>query len=116
MPSHEPLAFVSYRRTDSSAASRWLANSIGRTFGSQSVFIDTESIRMSDDWAHRITDALAAATVLIPVIGPRWLSSTHERCSPKDLRPATPPAMGECLANRLCLAVYVGYRSQAIRA
>jgi predicted dinucleotide-binding enzyme len=29
---------------------------------------------------------------------------------------APPPAMGECLANRLCLAVYVGYRSQAIRA
>ena len=78
MHSPEPLAFVSYRRTDSSAASRWLANSIARTFGSQSVFIDTESIRMSDDWAQRINDALAAATLLIPVIGPRWLSSTDE--------------------------------------
>lgn len=78
MPSSEPLAFVSYRRTDSSAASRWIANSIARTFGSQSVFIDTESIRMSNDWAHRIDDALSAATLLIPVIGPHWLSTTDE--------------------------------------
>ena len=78
MHTQEPFAFVSYRRTDSSAASRWLANSITRTFGSQSVFIDTESIRMSDDWPQRIHDALMAATLLIPVIGPRWLSSTDE--------------------------------------
>lgn len=74
----ESLAFVSYRRSDSSAASRWLANSIARTFGSQSVFVDTESIRMSDDWPERIHDALAAATLLIPVIGPHWLSLTDE--------------------------------------
>ena len=78
MHTQEPFAFISYRRTDSSAASRWLANSITRTFGSQSVFIDTESIRMSDDWPQRIHDALMAATLLIPVIGPRWLSSTDE--------------------------------------
>jgi pterin-4a-carbinolamine dehydratase len=42
------------------------------------VFIDTESIRMSDDWAQRIDKALLAATLLIPVIGPRWLSTTDE--------------------------------------
>lgn len=78
MNKQESLAFVTYRRTDSSAAARWLANSIARTFGSQSVFIDTESIRMSDDWPQRIHDALTAATLLIPVIGPRWLSSTDE--------------------------------------
>lgn len=78
MITQESLAFVSYRRTDSSAASRWLASSIARTFGSQSVFIDTESIRMSDDWPQRIHDALTAATLLIPVIGPGWLSSTDE--------------------------------------
>ncbi|MDM0085058.1 4a-hydroxytetrahydrobiopterin dehydratase [Variovorax sp. J31P179] len=72
-----PLAFVSYRRADSSAASRWLANSIARTFGDETVFIDTESIRMSDDWALRIENALERATLLIPVIGPHWLSSDH---------------------------------------
>lgn len=74
MPS--PFAFVSYRRADSSAASRWLANSIARTFGSHSVFVDTEAIRMSDDWANRIDEALLRSTLVLPVIGSRWLSIT----------------------------------------
>jgi pterin-4a-carbinolamine dehydratase len=78
MPQKKPLAFVSYRRSDSSAASRWLATSIARTFGPQSVFTDTESIRMSDDWPDRIDQALAAATLLLPVIGPDWLRTADE--------------------------------------
>lgn len=68
-----PLVFISYRRVDSSAASRWLAQTIARTFGTQSVFIDTESIRMGDAWPDRIDAALTSATVLVPVIGPSWL-------------------------------------------
>jgi pterin-4a-carbinolamine dehydratase len=71
-----PLVFVSYRRADSSAAARWLANSIARTFGVHSVFVDTETIRMSDDWATKIEEALEASTVVLPVIGSRWLSLT----------------------------------------
>ena len=78
MASTEPLAFVSYRRVDSSHASRWLADSIARTFGAQSVFIDTESIRASNDWAEKINQALASATLLIPVIGHTWLSTADE--------------------------------------
>jgi pterin-4a-carbinolamine dehydratase len=69
----EPLVFISYRRVDSSAASRWLADSIRRTFGAQRVFIDTESIRIADDWPDRINNALASATILMPVIGSNWL-------------------------------------------
>lgn len=68
-----PLAFISYRRADSSASARWLAQTLARSFGARSVFIDTDAIRMADDWATRIADALAAATLLIPVIGPGWL-------------------------------------------
>lgn len=78
MASKEALAFISYRRVDSSAASRWLAASIARTFGAQSVFIDTGSIRISNDWADKINQALASATLLIPVIGPTWLSTADE--------------------------------------
>jgi pterin-4a-carbinolamine dehydratase len=69
----EPLVFISYRRADSSAASRWLAQTIARTFGATRVFIDTESIRMGDDWPARIDRALASATILIPIIGSNWL-------------------------------------------
>jgi pterin-4a-carbinolamine dehydratase len=73
-----PLVFISYRRVDSSAASRWLAQTIARTFGVQSVFIDTESIRMGDAWPDRIDEALQAATILVPVIGPSWLRIADE--------------------------------------
>jgi tetratricopeptide (TPR) repeat protein len=69
----EPLVFISYRRADSSAAARWIADSIARDFGSQHVFIDTDSIRIGDAWPGRIDDALASATIVLPVIGPAWL-------------------------------------------
>jgi hypothetical protein len=62
------LVFISYRPADSSAAVRWLAESIGRTFGPEHVFIDTEAIRMGDDWPYRIESALASATIVLPVI------------------------------------------------
>jgi pterin-4a-carbinolamine dehydratase len=74
----EALIFISYRRADSSAAARWLAESIGRTFGHSHVFIDTESIRMGDNWPDRIYGALGSATVLIPVIGSTWLRIADE--------------------------------------
>jgi pterin-4a-carbinolamine dehydratase len=76
--SREALVFISYRRADSSAAARWLAESISRTFGSKHVFIDTESIRMGDAWPDRIDRALAFATIVLPVIGPNWLRIADE--------------------------------------
>jgi pterin-4a-carbinolamine dehydratase len=69
----EQVAFISYRRQDSSAASRWLSQTIQRTFGATSAFMDTESIRIADDWPERIDGALRSATVLLAVIGPSWL-------------------------------------------
>src|SRR6266568_3082735 len=76
--SREPLAFISYRRQDSSAASRWLYQTIQRTNGPISAFMDTESIRMADDWPQQIDRALRSATVVIAVIGPSWLRISDE--------------------------------------
>jgi pterin-4a-carbinolamine dehydratase len=73
-----PLVFISYRRQDSSAAARWLMNTIQRHFGPSSVFMDTEAIRMGDDWGAGIDQALAHATVLVVVIGPQWLRISDE--------------------------------------
>jgi pterin-4a-carbinolamine dehydratase len=42
-------------------------------FGNERVFIDTDSIRVGDDWQARIDQALHQATLLIVVIGPQWL-------------------------------------------
>jgi pterin-4a-carbinolamine dehydratase len=69
----KPFVFISYRRQDSSAAARWLNQSIRSTFGPATVFMDTETIRTGDEWPEKIKQALRSATVLIAVIGPNWL-------------------------------------------
>jgi pterin-4a-carbinolamine dehydratase len=74
----DPAVFISYRRQDSSAAARWLNETIQRTFGITSVFVDTETIRSGEDWSERITHALQQATVLIAIIGPHWLRITDK--------------------------------------
>jgi len=40
--------------------------------------MDTESIRMADDWPQQIDRALRSATVVIAVIGPSWLRISDE--------------------------------------
>jgi pterin-4a-carbinolamine dehydratase len=74
----KPFVFISYRRADSAAASRWLYDAIQRTFGPDSVFMDTEAIRVSDEWPHAISHALRKATHLLAVIGPQWLRVTDD--------------------------------------
>jgi hypothetical protein len=74
----KPFVFISYRRQDSSGAARWLYSSLQRTFGPDSVFMDVEGIRTSDEWAQQIDQALKRATLLIPVIGPHWLRIADE--------------------------------------
>lgn len=74
----EALVFISYRRQDSSAAARWLFQTIQRTFGPSRVFMDTEGIRIGSSWPDAINNALNAATVLIAIIGPSWLRIADE--------------------------------------
>src|SRR5664279_5186189 len=74
----KPFVFISYRRADSSAASRWLFDAIQRTFGPDSVFMDTEAIRVSAEWSKAIHRGLEQATHVIAVIGAQWLRVTDD--------------------------------------
>jgi pterin-4a-carbinolamine dehydratase len=65
--------FISYRRKDSGPIARRLSETLARFFGEERVFLDTDSIRMGQNWASRITKALQEASVLLCVIGPEWL-------------------------------------------
>jgi pterin-4a-carbinolamine dehydratase len=73
-----PFIFISYRRADSSAAARWLYDSIQRTFGPERVFMDTEAIRVSAQWPKAIEQGLKRATHVISVIGSQWLRVTDD--------------------------------------
>jgi pterin-4a-carbinolamine dehydratase len=68
-----PKAFISYRRQDSGPTARRLAETLSRTFGPESVFLDTDGIRMGQNWQAKIAEALERATLLMPVIGSQWL-------------------------------------------
>src|SRR5258708_32380292 len=70
--------FISYRRQDSGPTARRLADVLGHAFGPDKVFIDTDSIRSAQNWPTKISEALVAASILMPVIGPRWLYTHNE--------------------------------------
>jgi pterin-4a-carbinolamine dehydratase len=65
--------FISYRREDSAAQARSLRENIELAFGSESVFMDTEAIRVGTHWQDAIRNALAKADLLLVVIGQTWL-------------------------------------------
>ncbi len=70
--------FISYRRQDSGPTARRIADVLGHAFGPDKVFIDTDSIRSAQNWPAKINEALAVASILMPVIGPRWLYAQDE--------------------------------------
>jgi pterin-4a-carbinolamine dehydratase len=65
--------FISYRREDSGPIARRLADSLTRGFGPNAVFIDTDTIRSAQNWKQQIDNALRESSVLVVVIGSRWL-------------------------------------------
>jgi len=67
------LAFVSYRRDDSRDWANLVTDTLQRQFGRAAVFIDTDNIRIGQEWTKKIEQALEYATVVIPIVGPKWL-------------------------------------------
>lgn len=72
------LAFISYRRDDSSAPARGLRDNVETAFGGECVFMDVQEIRIGTLWPSVIQNAIAEASVLIVVIGPGWLRMQDE--------------------------------------
>lgn len=76
--SDKRLAFLSYRRDDSRDWANLIADTLRFELGPTSAFLDTDAIRIGDDWTAQIETALHAATVVIPIIGPKWLFVQNE--------------------------------------
>ena len=68
--------FLSYRRQDSQSATGRLADRLEAHFGAARVFRDQDSIAVGEDFADAIRRAIEASTVLLVVIGPRWVTAT----------------------------------------
>lgn len=65
--------FLSYRHDDNYDFIAHVADRFALHFGSDNVFFDNISLRMLENWSHRIQDSIENCDVLIAIIGPHWL-------------------------------------------
>jgi hypothetical protein len=65
--------FLSYRRDDSRSATGRLADRLQALFGAERVFRDVDSIAPGLDFEAALARAIGGASVMLAVIGPRWV-------------------------------------------
>ena len=65
--------FISYRRSGSKHAAYRLKDQLKQKFGADKVFIDLEDIDAGLPFANVIKDTISRCSVILIVIGPRWL-------------------------------------------
>jgi len=70
-----PKILISYRRSDSAAATNRIHERLTKAFGTESVFIDVDSIPFGEDFRTYIKDKLTNCDVVLVIIGPRWLGT-----------------------------------------
>ena len=66
--------FLSYRRQDSQSATGRLADDLETHFGGERVFRDHE-IAAGDDFVDAIRRSVESSTVVLAIVGPRWLDA-----------------------------------------
>jgi len=70
--------FISYRRSDSEGETGRLFDDLSSRFSGQSVFMDVDTIQPGRDFRKAIEESIHSCSVLLAVIGQRWLESTDE--------------------------------------
>jgi len=67
--------FISYRREDTEGHAGRLFEDLAERFGKEAVFIDVSGIEPGRDFRKAIDTNVARCTVLLAMIGPRWLEA-----------------------------------------
>jgi hypothetical protein len=75
--------FISYRREDSAGWTGRLADRLKERFGSESIFIDIDTIDPGADFTEALKKAVGSCDVLLAVIGPRWTTATDKGGTPR---------------------------------
>jgi tetratricopeptide (TPR) repeat protein len=68
--------FINYRGEDSDTAAALIDRELAARFGSDRIFLDSRSIPAGVDFVEELLDRLRPSSVLLVVIGPRWLTVT----------------------------------------
>lgn len=71
--------FISYRRSGASVMAYRIADELKRNFGSDSLFLDVESIDPGVPFAQAIQNSLNRCSVALIVMGPEWLNMTDDQ-------------------------------------
>ena len=67
--------FINYRDADSNGYRRWLYTELSGRFGSNLVFLDSESIAAGSDYVDQLLGRVRQSAVVLAVIGTRWLTA-----------------------------------------
>jgi tetratricopeptide (TPR) repeat protein len=70
--------FINYRGEDSDTAAALIDRELTARLGSDRVFLDSRSIPAGTDFAEELLGRLRVCSVLVVVIGPRWLTLTDK--------------------------------------
>jgi len=70
--------FISYRREDARADAGRLYDRLSARFGEAHVFMDIEDIEAGENFVHVLDRTLQACSVMIVLIGKRWLGEAGE--------------------------------------
>lgn len=70
--------FINYRGDDSQTAAALIDRELAARFGNDLVFLDSRSIPVGMDFTEQLQERLRECSVLLVVIGPRWLTLTNE--------------------------------------
>lgn len=74
--------FISYRQVDAGAWAMTLRDDLARVFGEDQVFLDKDTLH-AGNWRDQINQALDRCTVVLVVIGPRWLATLDAQHRPR---------------------------------
>lgn len=70
-----PKVFISYRREESQDITGRIYDRLVESFSAANVFKDVDNIPLGSDFRRILDDAIAQASAVLVVIGPKWLCS-----------------------------------------
>jgi hypothetical protein len=94
--------FISYRRDDGAATAARIGDRLRSGIGQSRVFMDLDNLRPGQRWDQELENALAECTVLIAIIGHRWMHLLNQRMNSKE-----PDYVREEIAGALRLGLRV---------
>ncbi len=72
-----PRIFISYRRSDSAAASGRIYDRLCMAFGEKAIFKDVDVIPPGANYPSLLNEAIARCDVLLAIIGSQWLTTVE---------------------------------------